>query len=383
MKKTLILIVLAVLTGMSMSAQMVIKNDGRIIVGPNTNPNDDLDYILTMAIHGSGDYFAGSKLGFGDMGRQSLNGLNVFVGEYGTTDSDRLWLHGKNGIVMTNGNGTTVVGSYGYQANASPRFTFYDGVRMDRLFVSSVDNHKRSVGEIQNALPRLMQLNGIRYNYRPVNNIVPDVSMVSPIETDSLSDRERADIAQMESLLSLRDQGDIRYGLMASDIASVFPELVERDSVGNEYVNYLELIPIMISAFKELYSTLEENGIRLDAEGHNDYMNSPYSDSTSRMAYGREYGIQGTADNGAKLYQNTPNPFSNTTVIKYFVPNNVSQADLFIFNLNGELLQTYPLNTFGNGQIMIDGSTFNAGMYVYSLVVDNQIMDTKRMILTK
>ena len=29
------------------------------------------------------------------------------------------------------------------------------------------------------------------------------------------------------------------------------------------------------------------------------------------------------------------------------------------------------------------GSTFNAGMYVYSLVVDNQIMDTKRMILTK
>lgn len=284
---------------------------------------------------------------------------------------------------MTNGNGTTVVGTYGYQANASPRFTFYDGVRMDRLFVSSVDNHKRSVGEIQNALPRLMQLNGIRYNYRPVNNIVPVVSMESSIATDSLSDRERADMAQMESLLSLRDQGDIRYGLMASDIASVFPELVERDSVGNEYVNYLELIPIMISAFKELYSTLEENGIRIDAEGHNDYMNSPHSDSTSRMAYGRGYSIRGTADNGAILYQNTPNPFSNTTVIKYFVPNNVSQADLFIFNLNGELLQTYPLNTFGNGQIMIDGSTFNAGMYVYSLVVDSQIMDTKRMILTK
>ena len=60
-----------------------------------------------------------------------------------------------------------------------------------------------------------------------------------------------------------------------------------------------------------------------------------------------------------------------------------AKANLFIFTLNGELLETYPVTVFGYGEVSIDGSTLNAGMYLYSLVVDGQIVDTKRMILTK
>lgn len=32
-------------------------------------------------------------------------GWNVFIGEYGETDTDQLWLHGKNGIKLTYGRG--------------------------------------------------------------------------------------------------------------------------------------------------------------------------------------------------------------------------------------------------------------------------------------
>ena len=85
----------------------------------------------------------------------------------------------------------------------------------------------------------------------------------------------------------------------------------------------------------------------------------------------------------AILYQNSPNPFSSTTVIEYYIPASATDANLFIFTLNGELLETYPVTTFGYGNVSIDGTTLDAGMYLYSLVVDEQIVDTKRMILTK
>lgn len=38
---------------------------------------------------------------------------------------------------------------------------------------------------------------------------------------------------------------------------------------------------------------------------------------------------------------------------------------------------------YGHGMVTLSGGTLAAGMYVYSLVVDGQIVDTKQMILTK
>lgn len=56
---------------------------------------------------------------------------------------------------------------------------------------------------------------------------------------------------------------------------------------------------------------------------------------------------------------------------------------IYIFNLNGLLVRSIPIDAFGDGSITIDGSTLAAGMYVYSLVVDGVVSDSKRMILTQ
>jgi hypothetical protein len=58
-------------------------------------------------------------------------------------------------------------------------------------------------------------------------------------------------------------------------------------------------------------------------------------------------------------------------------------AAIYVFNLVGTMLQTHPITDFGNGHVSISGSSLEAGMYVYALVVDGQIIDSKRMILTK
>jgi len=51
-------------------------------------------------------------------------------------------------------------------------------------------------------------------------------------------------------------------------------------------------------------------------------------------------------------------------------------------NKNRTHLQTFPINATGDGTVSIDGSSLAAGMYVYTLVVDGKIVDSKRMILT-
>jgi len=85
----------------------------------------------------------------------------------------------------------------------------------------------------------------------------------------------------------------------------------------------------------------------------------------------------------AILYQNTPNPFSSNTEIVCNLPETAKNATLYIYNLQGVELKSYPITQTGLNTITVTGSELTAGMYLYSLVVDNEIVDTKRMILTK
>ena len=370
-------------------AQLVIKNDGRVIVGPDTRPDDDMYRVLSMSIQGRlGEFNAGSKLAFGDFGRYDHNGWNVFIGEFGTYDSDILWLHGKKGVKMSAFNGDYIVAEWNYngQRDYLPRFTIYDGVRLDRLSVSSDDNHKSSIRNIQYALPRLMRLNGVTYNYKPLDNIQPIGNVGEIDRTEDLTEKEESARHLASSALQSRGFGDTRYGLITSEIIDLFPEIVEFDSLGNQYVNYLEMIPIIVSAFRELYTAIENRGVSLDLiEDYEDYLRGMQPDSTfdyDSRAH-RSTSSNASITNSAVLYQNSPNPFTSTTTIEYFIPTDATCANIFVFNLTGELMQSYPIHAFGNGQVVISGSTLNAGMYIYSLVVDEQIVGTKRMVLTK
>jgi hypothetical protein len=48
-----------------------------------------------------------------------------------------------------------------------------------------------------------------------------------------------------------------QFGFMAQDVEEQFPELIKKDSNGNRFVNYLQMIPIMAEAIKELSSKVE------------------------------------------------------------------------------------------------------------------------------
>jgi hypothetical protein len=82
------------------------------------------------------------------------------------------------------------------------------------------------------------------------------------------------------------------------------------------------------------------------------------------------------------LYQNNPNPFTVTTEIGMSLPENIGQATLIIYNMEGNQLKVIPVNDRGKAVVKIESNELKAGMYFYSLLVDGKVLDTKRMILT-
>ena len=83
------------------------------------------------------------------------------------------------------------------------------------------------------------------------------------------------------------------------------------------------------------------------------------------------------------LFQNNPNPFSQDTEIRMVLPESTRHASVIVYNLEGKELKNIVVNERGDAAIKILGSDLGAGMYLYTLIVDGKVADTKRLILTK
>ena len=85
----------------------------------------------------------------------------------------------------------------------------------------------------------------------------------------------------------------------------------------------------------------------------------------------------------ASLEQNFPNPFNQSTTIRYVLPETVRSARIVITNISGRVLQQIPISSpVGAGSVTIEAGTLASGMYYYSLIVDDMLVDTKKMIVT-
>lgn len=132
------------------NAQLRVLANGRVQAGLLKDTNEDLGNVTNMQIFGRyGDMRAGSKMSFGDFGQQPNNGWNVFIGEYGTADTDQLWLHGKLGFYLTStGSGNNVVASYNPSSNVN--FIFNTNLRVNGVNITSDIKLKDDICSIQN-----------------------------------------------------------------------------------------------------------------------------------------------------------------------------------------------------------------------------------------
>jgi photosystem II stability/assembly factor-like uncharacterized protein len=86
-----------------------------------------------------------------------------------------------------------------------------------------------------------------------------------------------------------------------------------------------------------------------------------------------------------ELSQNYPNPFNPTTTIKFAMPR-TGIVSMKIFDVAGRevmrLINNQTMNA-GYQKYAFDGSKLSSGVYFYSLIVDNNLIDTKKMVLIK
>lgn len=168
-------------------------------------------------------------------------------------------------------------------------------------------------------------------------------------------------------------------GVIAQDVEKVAPQAVKTVHDGTKAVSYEMLVGLLIEGFKEQSAKVAQLESDLNAcctKNDGGKTNRTSNSSTSN----ENYNIN---ESQSFIKQNKPNPFSNETIIEYNIVSKSNTSSIMIFDMNGKLLKTYQVKDQGKGQLIINGKELAAGLYHYSLVVDGQEIDTKKMIITE
>ena len=172
----------------------------------------------------------------------------------------------------------------------------------------------------------------------------------------------------------------VRYGLAADQLKAVFPELVYEDEMGNVSINYIEMVPLLVQSINELQSRiddLEQDNASLRAELTGEDMTIKSRDDATSISTTKE------ATDIISLSQNDPNPFSDRTTITVNIPEGVTTAAVFFYDMSGKQIDKRIITERGLSQLAITSSDMTEGMYLYSLIADGKVISTRKMILTK
>lgn len=336
MKRFFCLIAFAVTFGFSVDAQISIDNAGGVTVGSNPAKFNAYSYLDVFGNRGSiwqrnfrvtfpgGSALAGSELA----GLAEIGGYYTWVA-----------LYAKQGAA-------SYAGYFDGYCYVNGNFYFTSDLRL-----------KDNVRNIDNSLQNVIKLKGVKYDFRS-----DTLSKISSSKVKEFKEKLRKD----------------NLGFIAQDVLKIAPELVITDPAsGNYAINYNGFIPMLVEAIKEQQLIVES----LQSEIKE--LKIITGSNTSILKSASTTVSSGTLANSLNaLYQNNPNPFSKTTTIEYSIADNMQKALICIYDMNGKQLKCIPLYLNGYGNITINGSELKAGMYMYSLIVDEQLIDTKRMVLT-
>lgn len=197
---------------------------------------------------------------------------------------------------------------------------------------------KKNISKINTPLSTLLKLNGVQYKYKD----------------DDQSNGQR-------------------LGFIAQDVEKILPGLVKTLPDSTKGISYTDLTALLVEAIKEQQVQIETLKKQINGTYNSDSFKSASDqkvvESTESIAL-------------AYLEQNSPNPFTQSTEIKYYLPDVIQNATLYIYDMNGTQIKNIPVTSFGNSYITIYGSELKAGMYMYTLIADGKVIGTKQMILT-
>lgn len=165
--------------------------------------------------------------------------------------------------------------------------------------------------------------------------------------------------------------------MIAQEVEKLFPEIVAhiKDSSQDNYmVNKSAYGVIAIKAIQEQQKkieTLEERIAKLEA-----VLDKAIGKKNNSLPAINKSVAQ---ESNTALEQNSPNPFSQSTAIRYHIPHG-AKAQIHIYDINGAFIKSVE---GANGQGVIDASDLKPGSYTYTLSVNSNVIDSKKMIVLK
>ena len=210
-------------------------------------------------------------------------------------------------------------------------------------------------------LENVLNMNVVEYNLKSrLNEVIPDD--FDPEKAEELKGSYQYLKKEDEEMVSRH-----HFGVDAEELQKVYPGLVLEGQDGYLSVNYSELVPLLIRSIQALKQELDE----LKGAG------------VGAKRVSQATGLQSAmANRGNLLYQNSPNPFKEQTIIRFSLANDAKDAAVCIFDMTGKTLKKIPVSV-GKESVQVNGYELGDGLFLYSLVVNGQEIDTKRMIITK
>ena len=379
MKKIIISLLLTA-TPVMLFAQLKVFSDGKISIKRSTkNPyaylaveNIETSYNnpYNMAIKSEIE-FKTNEANMGIMSKSFINsptssGRNF--GVFGTAgNATSGYNYGVYGQLRGTNNGAAIAGSTsdnigfyisGKYAGYFDGPTVFNGTMTATSYVTSSDMRLKENVELlsenedgSTTLGNVLNMNVLKYNFKERHDI-PEA------ERDTIQAIEVSEVTNPEK----------HFGLSAQELQTIYPDLVYEGQDGYLGIKYMELVPILIRSIQELKQELDEvKGINADDK------------SQSRSIAN---GVNTAIATGYVLYQNTPNPFKEKTVIRFRLADDAQNAAICIYDLTGKQLKKLPISS-GETSVSVNGWELGEGMFLYTLLVNGQEIDTKRMIITK
>ncbi len=221
---------------------------------------------------------------------------------------------------------------------------------------------------------KLSQLNSVSYKYKTKQEL----------KNDGIIPADTSTVVEPDNIFINRTH----YGLIAQDVQQVLPELVYTGEDGLLSIDYVSIIPLIIETIKEQNAKIEDLEMQI-----NNCCKNPTNEQQLKMGEnntgGQQLNEHVISVDLAKaeqiiLYQNEPNPFNGSTVIRYFIPENMQiEAFIIFYDSYGNDIKKVELKEAGAGKIEANAQNLAAGIYSYSLLVNGKVVDTKKMMKNK
>jgi trimeric autotransporter adhesin len=338
-------------------------------------------------------------VGKGSGGTNSTGTNNTFIGY----DADE-----STGIAPTNstalGNGTNITGSNQVNIGNSSVSTIQGEVNY------STYSDRRIKTNIQNNVPGLVFINKLQpvtynLNIHEQNNILGVTDSTDLNDTGYWNHKydierivfsgliaQQVDTAALQcgynfSGVKLPTTPNGLYGLGYADLVVPLIKSVQqlsssKDSLKSTLDSVRYSLDSLRSAFKNIQSCLSSLCSQSHAPIHHTGGNGNSGDSNTAITNTQDVTLSALSATPI-LYQNDPNPYTTSTKINYYLPSNVQGASIVFYDTYGNQLKTIQLSQTGNGTINITPDNLTSGIYSYSLVINNNVIDTKRMLLQK